>query len=237
MGLRNEDLARHLGIGPDPTKVLNVKINAEKSLVTQAGFPPEVAALLVQNRDALTLELVTEMVAERQSDMPEFPERPVPNKERRTKRVGKRVRKADPKTYDKRKRSVRTSATQVSPKLWLREMYTNARDVTICQICRNAMPFRLPKTGEYYFEAVQVADNFSEEDHCLYLALCPLCAAKYTVLVKKDKDCLSEFVWAIEQAEPNDYEIPVQLNSRPASVRFVESHMLDIKAALAKCLY
>ena len=237
--MRNEGLAKVLGIRPDPTIVATKKLNTRKALVTQAGFPPEVATLLVRNRDALTIELVTKMVAarvERQLDMPEFPERPVLNKERRTKIVGKRVRKADPKTYDVRKRSVRTSGPQLSPKVWLREMYTNVRDITVCQMCRNEMPFRVPKSGEYYFEAVQVADNFSVEDHCLYLALCPLCAAKYTVLVKKDEDCLSEFLWAIEQAEPDDYEVPVQLNGPPASVRFVETHMLDLKAALSECL-
>ena len=237
--IRNEDLARVLGIGPDPTLVANKKLNTHKTLITQAGFPPDVAALLVQHRDALTTELITEMVAarsERQSHTPEFPDRPVVNKERRATSVRKRVRKADPKTYDKRKRSVRTSGPQISPRVWLREMYTNTRDVTVCQICRNQMPFRVPKTGEYYFEAVQVADNFSKEDHCLYLALCPLCAAKYTVLVKTDEDCLSEFVWAIEQADATDFEVPLQINGRPASVRFVETHMLDLKAALAECL-
>ena len=236
---RNEELAMVLGIQPDPAIVAVEKHSARKSLVTKAGFQPEIAALLVQHRAVLTIELITEIVAardEHRSNSPEFPERPVPNKERRAKRVGKRVRKADPKTYDKRKRSVRKTGPQQSPKVWLRGMYTNARDVTVCQMCRNGMPFRVPKTGEYYFEAVQVADNFSVEDHCLYLALCPLCAAKYTVLVKKDENRLSEFVWAIEQAEPTDYEIPVQLNGRPASVRFVETHILDLKAALAECL-
>ena len=237
--IRNEDLARVLGIGPDPAIVANEKLNTHRSLVTQAGFSPDVAALLVQHRDEITTGLITKMVAARaglETDMPEFPARPVRNKKRRTTRVRKRVRKADLKTYDKRRRSVRTSGPQVSPKLWLREMYTNAQDVTVCQMCRNAMPFRLPKTGEYYFEAVQVADNFSVEDHCLHLALCPLCAAKYTVLVKKPEDCLSEFIWAIEQAKAGDFEVPVQINGRPASVRFVETHMLDLKAALAECL-
>ena len=234
--IRNEDLARFLGIGPDPAVVAHEKLKTHKTL-TQAGFPPEVAALLVQHRDALTSELITEIVAARtglQSDAPEFPERPVVNKKRRTTGVRKRVRKADPKTYEQRKRSVRTSAPQVSPKVWLREIYTNTRGVTVCQMCRNGMPFRVPSTGDYYFEAVQVADYFSKEDHCLYLALCPLCAAKYTVLIKKDDNCLSEFIWAVEQAD--GLRIPVQIDSGLASVRFVESHLLDLKAALAECL-
>ena len=236
---RNEELARILGIQPDPAIVAVEKHSARKSLVTQAGFAPEVAALLVRHSDILTIDLITEIVdarGQRQSNSPEFPERPVPNKVRRARTVGKRVRKADPKTYDERKRSVRTSRPRQSPKVWLREMYTNTRDVTVCQMCRRGMPFRVPKTGEYYFEAVQLADNFSAEDHCLYLALCPLCSAKYTVLVKTNEDCLSDFVGAIERAEPNDYEIPIKLNGRPASVRFVEAHMLDLKAALAECL-
>jgi hypothetical protein len=232
-------LFRLLGVRPDQEEVAKETLDTRKTLVTQAGFSPEVAALLVQNKDALTPEIINEIISAHttaDADRPEFPERPVPNPERRTAGVLKRVTKADPKTYDIRKRSVRVSAPQISPKVWLREMYTNKEDITVCQLCWKAMPFRIPTTGEYYFEAVQVADNFSKEDHCLYLALCPLCAAKYSVLVKKDHDRLSDFIWAVEQTAAGDLIVPVQTDGVTSHVRFVESHLLDLKAALTECL-
>ena len=96
------------------------------------------------------------------------------------------------------------------------------------------MPFKLPRTGEYYFEAVQIADNFSIEDHCLHLALCPLCAAKYKVLVKRDEDYLKEFIWAIEKAEGD--VVSVEMGGISCAVRFVEKHLLDVRTALLECL-
>ncbi len=236
---RNEGLAGLLGIQPDPKEVTKETLETQETLVTQAGFPPAVAALLVQNKDALTPEIINEIISAHtttDADRPEFPERPVPNPERRATGVCNRARKADPKTYDTRKRSVRVSAPQVSPKVWLCEMYTNKEGITVCQLCCKAMPFRIPTTGEYYFEAVQVADNFSKEDHCLYLALCPLCAAKYGVLVKKNDDRLSEFIWAVEQAAVGALTVPVQIDNVTSHIRFVESHLFDIKVALAECL-
>ena len=237
--VRNESLARLLGVDQDPAEFENETLRARKMLVTEAGFAPEVADLLVQHREALTPQVINEIIAvyaSKQVVGPEFPERPVANRERRVTGVRNRARKADPKTFDKRKRSVRVSAPEVSPKLWLREMYTNAQSVTVCQICCNAMPFRIPSTGEYYFETVQVADNFAKEDHCLYLALCPLCAAKYTVLVKRDENRLTDFIWAIEQANSSDLAVSVDLDEGVYSVRFVESHLLDLKTALVECL-
>jgi len=233
---RNEELAGVLGLKPDPNEAAQ---ETQEMLIAQAGFPKDVAAILVENREAITLQVILEVLAARgvrHVDRPEFPDRPVPNPERREAGVRRRTSKADTKAYDQRKRSVRASGPQVPPKVWLREMYTNSRGVTVCQICKEAMPFCVPSTGEYYFEAVQVADTFAKEDHCLYFALCPLCAAKYTVLVKRDDDRLSEFIWAIEQASPEDRAVPVQLAGDTTSVRFVETHLLDLKTALAECL-
>ena len=200
---RNEDLAEVLGIHPDPMKVALETLESEQTLVSKAGFSPEVATLLVSNKAVLTPELINEMLASHGAVLanhPPFPERSVPNKKRRVGRIRERAKKTDPKTYDKRKRSIRTSKPEIPAGVWLRQMYTNQEGTTVCQMCCKAMPFKLPRTGEHYFEAVQIADNFPIEDHCLYLALCPLCAAKYKVLVKQDEDYLKDFIWAIEMA-------------------------------------
>ena len=234
---RNEDLAEVLGVQPDPTKVAEGTFESEQNLVAKVGFSPEVATLLVNNKAVLTPELINTVLASHAAGLagqPPFPERSVPNKERRVGRVGERVEKADPKTYDKRKRSIRTSKPEIPADGWLREMYTNRQGTTVCQMCCKAMPFKLPRTGEYYFEAVQIADNFPIEDHCLYLALCPLCAAKYKVLVKRDEDHLRKFIWAIE--ETKEQVVSIGMDGSSCTVRFVESHLLDVKTALSECL-
>lgn len=236
---RNDTLARLLGVHPDPLDVAQGLLENQRALITRAGFSPEVAALLVLNRDAISPKIISEILASHAAEdtaNPAFPEHPVPDPDRRATGVRNRTRRADPKTYDKRKRSVRTSTPSVSPRLWLREMYTNRQGVTVCQLCCKAMPFKVPTTGEYYFEAVQVADNFAREDHCLYLALCPLCAARYSVLVKKDDERLSQFIWDIERADGGNLIVPLQLDGSATSVRFVESHILDLKTALNECL-
>ena len=234
---RNEDLAKILGIDPDSAEMAEETLESEQNLVAKAGFSPEVATLLVNNRAVLTTELINTVLASHAAGLasqPSFPERSVPNKERRIGRVRERARKANPKTYDKRKRSIRTSKPEIPADVWLREMYTNREGTTVCQMCCKAMPFKLPRTGEYYFEAVQIADSFPIEDHCLYLALCPLCAAKYKVLVKQDEDYLKEFIWAIEVAE--EQIVSVGMDGSSCTVRFVESHLLDVKTALSECL-
>ena len=234
---RNENLAEVLGVRPDPVKVAEETLESEQNLVAKAGFSPEVAALLVNYKAVLTPEIIEKALASHgagPASQPPFPERPVPNKERRVGRVGERMKKANPKTYDKRRRSIRTSKPEIPPDAWLREMYTNREGTTVCQMCCKAMPFKLPRTGEYYFEAVQIADNFPKEDHCLYLALCPLCAAKYKILVKRDEDYLKEFIWAIEEA--NEEVVSTEMDGTSCTVRFVESHLLDVKTALSECL-
>ena len=152
---RNEDLAEVLGVHPDPAKVAEETLESEQNLVAKAGFSPEVATLLVNNKAVLTPELINMVLVSSAAGLasqPPFPERSVPNKERRAGRVRERAKKADPKTYDKRKRSIRTSKPETPADVWLREMYTNRGGTTVCQMCCKAMPFKLPRTGKYYFE-------------------------------------------------------------------------------------
>jgi hypothetical protein len=235
---RNAGLIAALGIQPDPEQVAHQNDQSLQDSMRQAGFSSDVATLLIMHKQELNAEIINQIISAHSpanSAVPDFPkESPLPDKERRAARVRERTKKGDPKTYDIRKRSVRVSSPAVDPALWLRQKYTNDNQVMVCQMCCRAMPFKVPRTGEYYFEAVQIADNFAKEDHCLYLALCPLCAAKYKVLVKKDDDRLSDFIWAVEKAD--NPIVPVGMGDSSASLRFVESHLSDIKIALSECL-
>ena len=92
--MRNDGLVARLGVRPDPKEIQKESLKTQETLITQAGFAPEVAALLVQNRDALTAAIINQIIAANSgagADKPEFPERPVHNRERRTTAVHARA--------------------------------------------------------------------------------------------------------------------------------------------------
>ena len=101
----------------------------------------------------------------------------------------------------------------------------------ICQICKEEMPFR-KRDGEYYFEAVEALsrDYFAKEHEAQFLALCPLCAAMYNEFVKHDEGAMESLKNALINSE--DAEVPLQLGELNTSLRFVESHFLDIRTII-----
>ena len=162
---------------------------------------------------------------------PKFPERPSRNPERRRKRLAEQYANAPQKEYDTRPRSVRTSRAHVDPDPYLKAQYTDDSDQMRCQICKGEMPFK-KRDGDYYFEAVEALsrDYFPKEHEVQFLALCPLCAAKYKEFVKRDEEQEAELYHALQSAE--GLEIPVKLGERETSVHFVEVHWLDMKTIL-----
>jgi hypothetical protein len=164
-------------------------------------------------------------------ERPLFPTRPVANPERRQERLGKQLSAAPDKEYEKRERSVRTTNGAIDPITWLRNQYTNDADQMVCQICKEEMPFR-KRDGAHYFEKKEVLSRkyLPKEHEAQYLALCPLCAAKYKEFVENDDDVMAELKEAIISAE--DCEIPISLGEEKTSIRFVETHFHDLKAII-----
>jgi hypothetical protein len=101
----------------------------------------------------------------------------------------------------------------------------------VCQICKEEMPFR-KRDGEYYFEAVEALSKvyFSREHEAQFLAMCPLCAARYKEFVKQDEDAMETFKNALMNSD--EPEVSSCLGDLETSVRFVESHFHDIKTIL-----
>ena len=95
------------------------------------------------------------------------------------------------------------------------------------------MPFK-KKSGEYYFEAVEAftKNYFRKEHEALFLALCPVCAARYKEFVKLDKYKMISFKDAL--VNTIDMEIPMQLGEWSTSIRFVGKHFADIKTILQR---
>jgi hypothetical protein len=69
-----------------------------------------------------------------------------------------------------------------------------------------------------------------KEHEAQYLALCPLCAARYDEFVKTDDEVMAELREEIVSAE--DCEIPISLGDEKTSIRFVETHLHDLKVIM-----
>lgn len=166
-------------------------------------------------------------------ERPIFPTSPVVNPERRQEQLGERLSDAPDKEYGKRERSVRTTSCAIDPITWLRNKYTKA-DQMICQICKEEMPFR-KRDGAHYFEKKEVLSrNYLPKEHeAQYLALCPLCAAKYNEFVTTDDKVMAELREEIVGTE--NCEIPISFGDEKTSIRFVETHFFDLKTILEGC--
>ncbi|GAA1376639.1 sacsin N-terminal ATP-binding-like domain-containing protein [Catellatospora chokoriensis] len=114
---------------------------------------------------------------------------------------------------------------------YLRRMYTNEHGVLICQVCHHAMPFKIP-SGEDYFEAVQFIKGAARELQANRLALCPTCAAKYHHALGTSRDQLRNNLLNQNIGRQASVTIAIQLASKPATIRFVGTHAIDLQNAL-----
>lgn len=188
----------------------------------------EIARLTKENPEEYTK--FKEAVSIRKA-RPTFPNRPVPNPERRQEHLEVQLSDAPVKEYEKRERRVRTTNGAIDPKTWLRNQYTNDADQMICQICKEEMPFR-KRDGAHYFEKKELFSSkyLTKEHEAQYLALCPLCAAKYDEFVKNDDEVMAK-LWE-EIISTKDCEIPILLGHEKTSIRFVETHYHDLKTII-----
>ena len=162
---------------------------------------------------------------------PNFPNKPSVNPEQRRKRLVNQIKLEPQKEYEVKNRSVRTSRGDIDTESVLRSWYTNDNGQMVCQICKEEMPFK-KRNMEYYFEAVEAlsGEHFTQENGAQYLALCPLCAARFQEFVKHDEAAMVTLKNALMNSE-ND-EISIQLGDINKSIRFVERHIQDMKTIM-----
>ena len=174
-------------------------------------------------------ELISKLRAADQK--PVFPERSPQNPERKQEKVSQEYTHSPKKKYEPRKRSVRITQATAFTRTCLKNQYTNSFNQMICQICQNKMPFK-KRDGEYYFEAVEALSKeyFSKEHEAQFLALCPLCAAKYKEFVKYDESAMHELHRALKNS--NSLEVPLRLGDWKINLRFVETHRQDLRTIL-----
>jgi hypothetical protein len=226
--LRLEDLPDGFEQDEALGRQLGMKVDEVAAALQKAGFRPEALDLLKQFHDDPDLYAqVSRLVAN--AKKPNFPSRQVADPARRAKHVGGDAETAPAKEYEQRPRSVRISEPTQDPKTWLREQYKNNSEQVICQVCEQQMPFK-DRHDEYYFEAVEALNTLHKEHHALFLALCPVCAAKYHEFVKTNPAIVENLRTAIRLTEHP--LISLQFGRERATIRFVDSHFLDLKTLL-----
>jgi len=202
-----------------------------EQLAIDSGFKSleemeEVASLINKAPDFL------EKLRESQKPKPEFPEHRSADPDRRKRKAAESVIDAPPKEYDKKLRSVRTSRTHGKAGVddYLRSAYSNDAEQLICQICQEEMPFR-KKDSQHYFERVE-AFELPIEDKSNHLALCPVCAAKYEEFVFHGQDDARDRLREVFIEMESDLELPVTLGDENATIRFVETHAIDLRSVV-----
>lgn len=165
------------------------------------------------------------------NEFPTFPEKPVLNPVRRSDRMKVHIEEAPIKEYKVVERSTKVSSSSIDPRIQLRDQYTNDDKQLICQICKHEMPFR-KRDGTYYFEKKEILPNsfLSKELEAQYLALCPVCAAKYNEFLTCDEAAQADLHQKIVDSE--ELEIPITLGDEKTTIRFVETHFHDLKTII-----
>ena len=87
------------------------------------------------------------------------------------------------------------------------------------------MPFKLDD-GEDYFEAVECVKTAIREIPENWLALCPICAAKYRHANASTPEEIRRLLFSAEDQELQ--EILVRLARKSETIQFKAKHMLDI---------
>ncbi|WP_417519107.1 sacsin N-terminal ATP-binding-like domain-containing protein [Marinobacter sp.] len=158
----------------------------------------------------------------------ELPEQKPSNPERRAARTLDQARDAPERVMEMRARSVSVSRDMVKKdtKPYLRHQYTNSDGVMICQVCKQALPFKLGD-GSFYFEAVQFLPELRKQHYQNYLSLCPNHAAMFEY-VNGASDLLKDMVLGLE-----DNELELVLADENVTAYFTKTHIADLHAIIA----
>lgn len=117
-------------------------------------------------------------------------------------------------------------------RIYLRELYTDSNGDMWCQSCRSRMPFKVK--GAWYFVAMQCVRVRRFQHPQNFLALCPLCAARY----KHVRDTTDEALLVTIDSLRVDVDqklvvLPVSIDGKRVELRLTGKHAIDLKAVLA----
>ena len=209
---------------------LGMSHTEEQEVADKLGVPPDILAALVRawkHNPAIMDEI------KKGQQRAEFPMATIPYSDRRAEKIASEASTAAPKTYELRERSVRTSdpSVHVEAKTALRMLYTNPDGEMVCQICEDPMPFK-DLRGEYYFEAVQCLKDAREELTQNYIALCPVCAAKYQYANSTSQAAFQKSILFDDES----LLLQLVLAQERHTLHFHEQHLKDLRNALVSLL-
>ena len=107
---------------------------------------------------------------------------------------------------------------------YLRAQYTKPDGQMICQVCQDALPFRLDD-GSYYFEMVEFLrePDLQKRHYQNYLALCPNHAAMFQHANGSSKE-LKVLFQGMEGVE-----LAVVLAQENTTIYFTKTHVFDLR--------
>jgi transcription elongation factor Elf1 len=122
---------------------------------------------------------------------------------------------------------------------YLENKYRNDDGELVCQLCGDPLSrcSFMKRNNEVYFWGGEVISSLERNNAANGLLLCPLCGAKYDVLVRQDDGQLSSVQRQIAKIDPTTIDeenliIEVDLNGSQGRLRFVQTHWIDLREAV-----
>ena len=196
-------------------------------MATELGFSDEAALADAKRFAVLDPAARQRILAEHESSI-DLPRRAPRDRRRRAESVREAARKAPERTTEIRSRSVSVDRDAIKRERsipYLRDLYTNPDGVTICQMCKDRLPFQLAD-GEYFLEAVEFLPGMEKRHHQNYLALCPNHAAMY-MHANPSRDEMTDRFLAMDGSE-----LELTLADRSVTIYFTDTHIADLRVLL-----
>ena len=203
------------------------QLRRTQEIATELGFRDE-ATLADGRRFAKLAPDTRQRILAEHEEPVDLPTREPGNRDRRAESVREEARKALGRTSEKRERSVsvkREAIKREKTNPYLRDLYTNADGVTICQMCKDRLPFRLAD-GSYFFEAVEFLPELERHHHQNYLALCPNHAAMFMHANTSKAEMKNRFLALHGSA------LELTLADQSVTVYFTETHIADLRVVI-----
>ncbi len=202
------------------------QLRRAQEIATELGFHDQAALADAKRFAELAPDTRQRILAEHERSVT-LPIREPDNPDRRTKSVREIVQKA-PRRTKKRKQTVSDNLKEIKwekTNPYLRDLYTNTDGVTICQVCKDRLPFKLTD-GNYFFEAVEFIPDLKRIHYQNYLALCPNHAAMF-MYANGSKDTMKDRFLALEGGV-----LELTLADQTETIYFTTSHIVDLRVVI-----
>ena len=198
----------------------------EQEVAKKLGFNDNEALDHAQRFAELPPDLRRQILAKHEAPV-DLPDHEPSDPERRAEIVLQGASKSPGRDTIIRPRSVSKHRDTVKEeaKPYLRQEYTNDDSVTICQVCKDALPFKL-SDGNYFFEAVEFLPELEQHHYQNYLALCPNHAAMYRHANNTADKVKSLFL------DLKGTELGVILAGEDKTVYFTKTHVADLRVII-----